>query len=73
MLVFALPACDDREPPQINDDQLRAEIRDDFQVVQQSSAERSTDISRTIDEARAQIDIAIERSEDISTDVFTLD
>lgn len=72
-LLFSLPACDDRDPPQVDDDQLSAEIRDQYLAVQQTSEARQADISQSIDEARSQIDLAIESADEISDDVFILD
>ena len=73
VILFVLTACDRRDAPEIDDDLIRSQVRDRFETIQQASQDRQDEVAQSIDEARIQIDGAIEHADDITDSVFTLE
>lgn len=71
--LFVLPACDRRDAPEIDDDLIRSQVRDRFETIQQTSQDRQDEVAQSIDEARIQIDGAIEHADDITDSIFNLE
>lgn len=72
-ILFCLTACDRREAPQVDDDQVRQEIQADYIAVQQSRQQRYSQTSETIAEARLRVDAALDQAQDITDAVFDID